>query len=103
MPPTDPPASQPALRPATDDLAGWCVPLPRVATFTQWLAGRAGRRKLCERLGGERPLRRQVGNPAKDAVLRALHAGERGAPFASTAQLEAQSQRARAALRLPAR
>ncbi len=85
---------------AADALAPWLVPLPRVASLEQWLAGRAGRRKLCERFGGGYPLRRKAGSdPAKDAVLRQLHGGERGGRFATTAELEQSSARAQAILR----
>ena len=64
-----------------------CVPLPRKATVAQWQAGRAFRRLLATRLNGPAPLRRQAGDPRKDAVLRELNAGERGARFATLDEL----------------
>ena len=79
---------------AHDPIAPWLVPLPRAATVEQWLAGRAGRRKLCERFQGDVPLRRTEGGPQKDAVLRRLNNGERGGRFATTAELERCSRRA---------
>ena len=85
--------------PAADSWTDWLVPLPRVATVEQWLAGRAGRRKLCERFNGNRPLRRIEGDPRKDRVLRQLNDGERGARFITTAELEQTSLRAMETLR----
>ena len=83
-------------------IAPWTVPLPRVASMDQWLAGMAGRRKLAERVSGGRLLRRTAGSdPQKDAVLRALNGGERGPQPATMAQLEEESLRAMARLGLP--
>lgn len=77
----------------------WFVQLPRVATLEQWQAGRAGRRKLCERFNGGGGLRHKAGgDPRKDAVLRQLNHGERGPRFATTAELEQTSARAMSAL-----
>ncbi len=91
----------PDLQRQVDAIARWLVPLPRVASMDQWLAGMAGRRKLAERVSGGRSLRRTVGSdPQKDAVLRALNGGERGPQAATMAQLEEESLRAMARLGL---
>ena len=81
-----------------DSFSTWLVPLPRVATMEQWQAGRAGRRKLCERFNGDRGLRRATGDPRKDTIMRQLNDGERGGPFATIAELEQSSARAMAFL-----
>lgn len=56
--------------------------LTRVISWEDWEKGRARRRAICQRLNGGRILRRQTGDPRKDAILRQLNGGERGAPFA---------------------
>jgi hypothetical protein len=63
--------------PAPDAIA----PLPRVATWEQWEAGRATRRALSAQICGGGVLRRKAGQPRKDALLRELCGGERGYPF----------------------
>lgn len=61
--------------------------LTRVISWEDWEKGRARRRAVCERLNDGRILRRQAGDPRKDAILRRFNNGERGAPFAKNLQL----------------
>ena len=61
--------------------------LPRVATVEEWQAGRAARGLLCLMVNGPDPIRRKAGDPRKDAVLRQLNGGERGARFATVEEL----------------
>ena len=81
-----------SMVPDTSDSFPPCVPLPRKASVAQWQAGRAFRRPLATRLNGPAPLRREAGDPRKDAVLRRLNAGERGARFASSEELQRTTQ-----------
>ena len=55
--------------------------LPRSATWEEWQRGRAARRTLAMRLTGGKTLRREAGNPRKDAFLRSMNGGQRGQPF----------------------
>lgn len=61
--------------------------LPRVATVEEWQAGRAAHRLVCMMVNGPDPIRRKAGDPRKDAVLRQLNGGERGARFATVEEL----------------
>ncbi len=68
------------MKPSFQDSSGFS-PLPRVAGWEEWERGRAARRELSRQLTGGKFLRRAVGNPRKDRLLRALNEGERGMPF----------------------
>jgi len=56
--------------------------LERITTWEEWERGRAARRAACDRITGGRILRRESGDPRKDALLRRLNNGERGGRYA---------------------
>lgn len=55
--------------------------LTRTISWEDWEKGRAARRAIAIKVVGPAPLRRESGDPRKDALLRKLNNGERGMPF----------------------